>query len=190
MRIFAQYEFICIIIRTSKPTKSIFALEHVIKSSPLISWSPCSPPDTLLSPHSWNPFSPLTDHVDPIPPTHWSHETHSLSPLHGCNDTMWPQEILSQQCWWSWLIYIRIFTATAGMAYVGFWVYWYELAGQWAVQCTHIHIRRSAAVCSGSVVVNAYDSESSRPGSNPDWGLIYHEAPISAQLTRAFIPLG
>ena len=29
-------------------------------------------------------------------------------------------------------------------------------------------------VCSGSVVVTAYDSESGRPGSNPEWGLIHH----------------
>ena len=36
-------------------------------------------------------------------------------------------------------------------------------------------------VCSGSVVVTAYDSESGRPGSNPEWGLIYYEAPITAQ---------
>ena len=37
------------------------------------------------------------------------------------------------------------------------------------------------SVCSGSVVVNAYDSESGRPGSNPEWGLIYYEASITAQ---------
>ena len=36
-------------------------------------------------------------------------------------------------------------------------------------------------MCSGSVVVTAYDSESGRPGSNPEWGLIYYEAPITAQ---------
>ena len=36
-------------------------------------------------------------------------------------------------------------------------------------------------MCSGSVVVPAYDSESGRPGSNPEWGLIYYEAPITAQ---------
>ena len=36
-------------------------------------------------------------------------------------------------------------------------------------------------VCSGSVVVTAYDSESGRPGSNPEWGLIYYEASITAQ---------
>ena len=35
-------------------------------------------------------------------------------------------------------------------------------------------------MCSGSVVVTAYDSESGRPGSNPEWGLIYYEAPITA----------
>ena len=36
-------------------------------------------------------------------------------------------------------------------------------------------------MCSGSVVVTAYDSESGRPGSNPEWGLIYSEASITAQ---------
>ena len=36
-------------------------------------------------------------------------------------------------------------------------------------------------LCSGSVVVTAYDSESGRPGSNPTWGLIYYEASITAQ---------
>ena len=35
-------------------------------------------------------------------------------------------------------------------------------------------------VCSGSVVVTAYDSESGRPGSDPEWGLIHNEAPIPA----------
>ena len=37
------------------------------------------------------------------------------------------------------------------------------------------------SVCSGSVVVTAYDSESGNPGSNPEWGLIYYEASITAQ---------
>ena len=36
-------------------------------------------------------------------------------------------------------------------------------------------------MCSGSVVVTAYDSESDRPGSNPEWGLIYYEDPITVQ---------
>ena len=36
-------------------------------------------------------------------------------------------------------------------------------------------------LCSGSAVVSAYDSETGRPGSNPEWGLIYYEAPINAQ---------
>ena len=36
-------------------------------------------------------------------------------------------------------------------------------------------------VCSGSVVVTAYDFESARPGSNPEWGPIYYEASITAQ---------
>ena len=45
-------------------------------------------------------------------------------------------------------------------------------------------------MCSGSVVVTAYDSESGRPGSNPEWELIYYEASISACTgpNRAFIP--
>ena len=30
------------------------------------------------------------------------------------------------------------------------------------------------SLCSGSVVVTAYDFESGRPGSNPEWGLIYY----------------
>ena len=36
-------------------------------------------------------------------------------------------------------------------------------------------------MCSGSVVVTAYDFESGRPGSNPEWGLIYYKASITAQ---------
>ena len=36
-------------------------------------------------------------------------------------------------------------------------------------------------VCSGSVVVAAYDFESGNPGSNPEWGPIYYEASITAQ---------
>ena len=36
-------------------------------------------------------------------------------------------------------------------------------------------------MCSGSVVVTAYDFESARPGSNPEWGPIYYEASITAQ---------
>ena len=35
-------------------------------------------------------------------------------------------------------------------------------------------------VCSGSVVVTAYDFESGRPGSNPEWGPIYYKASITA----------
>ena len=41
-----------------------------------------------------------------------------------------------------------------------------------AVPCT---------MCSGSVVVTAYDFESARPGSNPEWVPIYFKAPITAQ---------
>ena len=33
----------------------------------------------------------------------------------------------------------------------------------------------------GSVVVAAYDFESGRPGSNPEWGPKYYEASIPAQ---------
>ena len=36
-------------------------------------------------------------------------------------------------------------------------------------------------VCSGRVVVTAYDSESGRLGSNPEWGLIYYKPSITAQ---------
>ena len=36
-------------------------------------------------------------------------------------------------------------------------------------------------VCSGSVVATAYDSESGRPGSNPEWGPMYYETSITAQ---------
>ena len=36
-------------------------------------------------------------------------------------------------------------------------------------------------VNSGSVMVTAYEFESGRPGSNPDWGPIYNEASITAK---------
>ena len=36
-------------------------------------------------------------------------------------------------------------------------------------------------MCSGSVVVTAYDSESGSQGSNPEWGLIYYKASITSQ---------
>ena len=36
-------------------------------------------------------------------------------------------------------------------------------------------------MCSGSVVVTAYDFKSGRSGSNPEWGLIYYKALITAQ---------
>ena len=35
--------------------------------------------------------------------------------------------------------------------------------------------------CSGSVVATAYDFESGRPDSNPEWGIIYYKASITAQ---------
>ena len=37
------------------------------------------------------------------------------------------------------------------------------------------------SMCSGSVVITAYDFESARPGSYPEWGPIYFEASIIAQ---------
>ena len=40
---------------------------------------------------------------------------------------------------------------------------------------------KTGKVCSGSVVVTAYDFESGRTGSNPAWGPIYYEASITAQ---------
>ena len=33
---------------------------------------------------------------------------------------------------------------------------------------------------SGSVVITAYDFESGRPSSNPEWGLIYYKTSITA----------
>ena len=48
----------------------------------------------------------------------------------------------------------------------------------------HIHsitYHKYDYVCSGSVVVTARDCESGRPGSNPEWGLIYYKASITAQ---------
>ena len=45
----------------------------------------------------------------------------------------------------------------------------------------HIQGTPSTLVCSGSVVVTAYDFESGRRGSNPEWGLIYYKASITAQ---------
>ena len=43
------------------------------------------------------------------------------------------------------------------------------------------YTKKIRIVCSGSVVVTAYDFESGRPGSNPEWGLIYYKALITAQ---------
>ena len=57
--------------------------------------------------------------------------------------------------------------------------------GHWVQKCYWFLICvmywRHDVVCSGSVVVIAYDSESGRPGSNPEWGTIYYEASITAQ---------
>ena len=49
-----------------------------------------------------------------------------------------------------------------------------------SVGCTTLPLH-FAIVCTGSVVATAHDSESGCPGSNPQWGLIYYEAPITAQ---------
>ena len=47
---------------------------------------------------------------------------------------------------------------------------------------THPHLpTTSILVCSVSVVVTAYDFESGRLGSSPEWGLIYYKASITAQ---------
>ena len=45
--------------------------------------------------------------------------------------------------------------------------------------CTPSYLHH--CVYSGSVVVTAYDFESDRPGSNPEWGIIYYKASITAQ---------
>ena len=44
-----------------------------------------------------------------------------------------------------------------------------------------VQVCSGSLVCSGSVVVTACDFESGRPGSNPEWGLIYYKASITAQ---------
>ena len=56
---------------------------------------------------------------------------------------------------------------------------WFNLENEYWFSTRHII--SDISVCSGSVVVTAYDSESGRPGSNPEWGLIYYEASITAQ---------
>ena len=44
-----------------------------------------------------------------------------------------------------------------------------------------VHRRQQLSMCSGSVVVTAYDFESAFPGSNPEWGPIYYKASITTQ---------
>ena len=51
-------------------------------------------------------------------------------------------------------------------------------------------IHNLCIMCSGSVVVTAHDSESGRPGSDPEWGLIYYEASITAQSYPSLHPSG
>ena len=49
------------------------------------------------------------------------------------------------------------------------------LSGITVVQTDRVQrILKWFSVCSGSVVVTAYDFESGRPGSSPEWGLIYY----------------
>ena len=42
----------------------------------------------------------------------------------------------------------------------------------WSSIILHIHYKLMCAVV--VVVITAYDFESGRPGSNPEWGLIYY----------------
>ena len=52
----------------------------------------------------------------------------------------------------------------------------------YATFSTSLHVHSPfSPVCSGSVVVTAYDLESRRPGWSPEWGLIYYKASITAQ---------
>ena len=44
-----------------------------------------------------------------------------------------------------------------------------------------LHISMISLLCSGSLVVTAYDFESGHPDSNPEWGLICYKASITAQ---------
>ena len=48
----------------------------------------------------------------------------------------------------------------------------------------------SVVVCSGSVVVTAYDFESGLPGSNPEWGQIYYKASILHRAYPSLHPFG
>ena len=54
-----------------------------------------------------------------------------------------------------------------------------------------VHITTTTQVCSGSVVVTAFDFDSGCPGSNPECGLIYYKAPDHCTgLIQAFIHPG
>ena len=48
------------------------------------------------------------------------------------------------------------------------------LAALFQIQWEIFYLFINLLVCSGSVVVTAHDSESGRPGSDPEWGLIYY----------------
>ena len=60
-------------------------------------------------------------------------------------------------------------------------VFLYEFSQDRTCPYCYVIIYTPPIVCSGSVVVTAYDFESGRPGSNPERGLIYYKAPITAQ---------
>ena len=52
----------------------------------------------------------------------------------------------------------------------------------------HAYNSNFTHVCSGSVVVTAYDFESGHLGSNPEWGPIYYKDWISAQAYPSLNP--
>ena len=126
----------------------------MIKSSPLILWSPFSSPHWSHEAHtslqSWNP----------VPPLHWSHGSHFphqliswspiLLPIDVMDSTMQrghrkiTQLFVNSAGGAGW--YVGIFIATAETACIGFWFYSAGLFGnrlwKW---CTHIHVRRYIA---------------------------------------------
>ena len=98
-------------------------------------------------------------------------------------------ELVGQQIWllllrninaitcsgYSWQISCESWLCRSFRNYIWRIWYWSRPNAQIKVgYCHPIHRRqgRHFKVCSGSVVVTAYDSESGRPGSNPEWGLM------------------
>ena len=75
--------------------------------------------------------------------------------------------------WWSWVVN-RWVLQLLSKAPVYWWV---PEARSWKEN----YLSNCYIVCSGSVVVTAYDFESGRPGSNPELGPIYYKASITAQ---------